>query len=59
MNIKPSGKKSLGSLTDLCEENVRMNLKFIGVNTRNYINSVQDIDYWRTLVNAALNLAVS
>ena len=36
-----------------------MDLKEIGVNTRNLIISAQDTDYWRTLVNAALNLLVS
>ena len=35
-----------------------MNLKEIGVNTRNWADSVQDRDYWRALVNAALNLQV-
>ena len=34
----------------------RMDLKRIGVNTRNWIGSVQDKDYWRALVNAALIL---
>ena len=29
-----------------------------GTNTRNWADSAQDIDYWRTLVNAALNLWV-
>ena len=31
----------------------------IGINTRNLVNSAQDMDYWRSLVNAALNLRVS
>ena len=33
-----------------------MDLKEIGVNTRNLVDSAQDRDYWRALVNAALNL---
>ena len=33
-----------------------MDLKEIGVNTRNWVYLAQDIDYWRVLVNAALNL---
>ena len=36
-----------------------MNLKVIGVNARNWVDSSQDTDYWRDLVNAALNLRVS
>ena len=35
-----------------------MNLKEIGINTRNWVDLAQDRDYWRTLVNAALNLQV-
>ena len=31
-------------------------LKEIGIITRNWIDSAQDMDYWRTLANAALNL---
>ena len=34
-------------------------LKKVGVNTRNWIDSPQDMDYWTRLVNAALNLRVS
>ena len=40
------------------EENIRMDLKEIGINTRNLIDSAQDMDYWRDLVNAALKLRV-
>jgi hypothetical protein len=36
-----------------------MNLKEIGMNTRNWVDLAQDRDYWRSLVNAALNLWVS
>ena len=36
-----------------------MNLKEIGINTRNWVDLTQDRDYWRALVNAALNLRVS
>ena len=35
-----------------------MDLKDIGINTSNWVNLVQDRDYWRALVNAALNLRV-
>ena len=36
-----------------------MDLKEIGINMRNWVDSAQDRNYWRTLVNAALNLQVS
>ena len=38
------------------EDNVKMNLKEIGIYTRNWIDSAQDRDYWRALVNAPLDL---
>jgi hypothetical protein len=41
------------------ENNIKMDLKEIGVNVRSWINSSQDRDYWRAIVNAALNLQVT
>ena len=35
---------------------IRMDLKEIGINTKNWVDSSQDRDYWRDLVNAALIL---
>ena len=32
-----------------------MYLNEIGINTRIWVDLAQDVDYWRTLVNAALN----
>ena len=40
------------------EDNIRMDIKVTGINTRNCVDSAQDMDYWRVLVNAALNLRV-
>ena len=31
----------------------------MGIHTSNWVNSAQDRDYWRSLVNAALNFLVS
>ena len=36
-----------------------MELKQIGTNTRNWVDSAQDRDYWRALVNGALSLGIS
>ena len=40
------------------EDNIRMDLQEIGISAGNLIDSAQDRDYWRALVNAALNLRV-
>ena len=53
---KPTGKSPLGRPRR--EDNIRMDLKEIGINTRYWVDSAQDRNYWRVLVNAALNLRV-
>ena len=53
---KTTIKSPLGSPRRRWEDNIRINLKEICINTRNWVNSSQDRDYWRAFVNAALNL---
>ena len=36
--------------------NIRMDLKEIGINMRNWVDSAEDMDYWRVFVNVTLNL---
>ena len=40
------------------ENNIRIDLEEIGINAGNWVDSPQDRNYWRALVNAALNLRV-
>ena len=40
------------------EDNIRMDLEEIGINAGNWFDSAQVRDYWRALVNVALNLRV-
>ena len=47
-------KRPLGRPWRRWEDNIRMDLKEIGVNMRNWVDLAQDRDYWRALVNAAL-----
>ena len=54
----PAGKRPLGRRRHIWEDNIRMDLKEIGIVTRNWVDSAQDRDYWRALVNAASNLRV-
>ena len=59
LTVKPPGKIPLGRSRRRWEENIRMDLKEIGTNTINYVDLAQNSDFWRALVNAALNLRVS
>ena len=55
---KPTGKRPLGRPRRRWEDNIRMDLEEIDINAGNWVHSAQDRDYWRALVNAALNLRV-
>jgi hypothetical protein len=37
------------------ENNIGMDLEEIGINVGNWVDLAQDRDYWRALVNAAVN----
>ena len=51
-------RKPLGRPRRSWEDNIRMDYEEIGINAGNWVDSAQDRDYWRALVNAALNLRV-
>ena len=55
---KPAEKRTLGRPRLRWEDNFRMDFEEIGINAGNWVDSAQDRDYWRTLVNAAFNLRV-
>ena len=55
---KPTGMRPLGRPWRRWEDNIRMDLEEIGINEGNWVDSAQDRNYWRALVNAALNLRV-
>ena len=54
----PAGKRHLGRPRCRWEDNIRMDLKETCIKTKNWVDSSQDRDYRRALVNAALNLRV-
>ena len=51
---KPTGKRPLGKPRRRLEDSIRMDLKEIDINTRNWVDLAQDRDYWRVSVNATL-----
>ena len=55
---KPSEKRPLGRPRRRWKGNIRMVLKQIGITTRKLIDSAQDREHCRALVNAALNFRV-
>ena len=55
---RPTGKRLLGVPWRRWEDNIRIDLEEIGINAGNWVDSAQDRNYWRVLVNAALNLRV-
>ena len=57
-NSKPTGERHSGRPRHRWENNIGMDLKEIGVSTRDWVELAQDRGYWRALVNAALNCRV-
>ena len=55
---KPTGKRPLGRPRRRREDNIRMDLEEIGIKTGNWVDSAQERNYWRALVNSVLNLRV-
>ena len=55
---KPTGNRPLGRARRRWEDDIRMDLEEMGINAGNWVDSAQDRNYWRALVNAALKLRV-
>ena len=53
---KRTGKRPLGRPRRRWEDNIRMDPDELGINAGNCVDSAQDRNYYRALVNAALNL---
>ena len=54
-----TGMKPLGRPKRRWEDNIRIDLEDIGINAANWVDSAQDRNYCRALVNSVLNLRVS
>jgi hypothetical protein len=52
---KLTGKIPLGRPRLRWEDHIRMNLEKIGINAGNWVHSARDREYWRALLNSALD----
>ncbi|KAJ4436535.1 hypothetical protein ANN_16566 [Periplaneta americana] len=55
---RPEGKRPLGRSRRRWEDNIKMDLREVGYDGRDWINLAQDRDQWRAYVRAAMNLRV-
>ncbi|KAJ4448971.1 hypothetical protein ANN_00363 [Periplaneta americana] len=55
---RPEGKRPLGRPRRKWEDNIKMDLREVGYDDRDWINLAQDRDRWRAYVRAAMNLRV-
>ncbi|KAJ4444920.1 hypothetical protein ANN_06719 [Periplaneta americana] len=55
---RPAGKRPLGRPRRRWEDNIKMDLREVGYDGRDWINLAQDRDQWRAYVRAAMNLRV-
>ncbi|KAJ4444038.1 hypothetical protein ANN_05827 [Periplaneta americana] len=53
---RPEGKRPLGRPRRRWEDNIKMDLREVGYDNRDWINLAQDRDRWRAYVRAAMNL---
>ncbi|KAJ4431277.1 hypothetical protein ANN_19874 [Periplaneta americana] len=55
---RPEGKRPLGRPRRRWEDNIKMDLREVGYDDRDWINLAQDRDQWLAYVRAAMNLRV-
>jgi hypothetical protein len=55
---KPEGKRPLGRTRRRLVDNNKMDLREIGFDVIDWIDLAQDMDQWRALVNAVINVRV-
>jgi hypothetical protein len=56
---KPERKRPLGRSRRRWEDNIRMDLRYMGWGGMDWIHLAHDRDQWRALVNTVMNLRVA
>jgi hypothetical protein len=55
---RPEGKRPLGRLRRRWKDNIKMEVREIGIDGANWIRLAQDRVQWRAFVNTVMNLRV-
>jgi hypothetical protein len=55
---RPEGKRALGRPRSRWEDDIKMDLREIGIDGANWFRLAQDRVQWRTFVNMVMNLQV-
>jgi hypothetical protein len=55
---KTEGTRPLGKPRNMCEDNIKMNLREIGCSGMDWIDVAQNRDEWTALVKTVMNLRV-
>jgi hypothetical protein len=55
---RPEGKRPLGRLRSRWEDNIKLDLRDVGIDGANWIQLAQDGVLWRAFVNTVMNLQV-
>jgi hypothetical protein len=56
---KPKGKRPLGRLRRRWVNNIKMDLRGLGLSVMNWVYLAQDRDQWKVSVNTAMKLRLS
>jgi hypothetical protein len=56
---RPEGKRPLGRHKRRWEDNIKMDLREIGIDGANWIRLAEDRGRWQTFVNMVMNLRVT
>jgi hypothetical protein len=56
--VRPEGKRSLGRPRRMWDDNIKMDLREIGIDGANWIGLARDRDRWRAFVSTVMNLRI-